>query len=257
MFPPMQFRDLFSGHAGDYARFRPSYPAALFDWAAGLVNEHSLAWDCATGNGQAAVPLAVRFDRVIATDASEQQISEAKAAPRVEYRLASAYDSGLETGSASLVTVAQALHWFDLDLFYKEVRRVLIPNGAIAVWGYGDPVLETPELDRILHDYNRGTIENYWQPERDILLAGYRTIQFPFREVAVPEFMMECEWTLPELAGYLRTWSATVRYASVIGRDPVAVVERALAAEWGDSKRRAVRWPLVVRAGRKTSPPKG
>jgi SAM-dependent methyltransferase len=185
---------------------------------------------------------------VIATDASEKQIEMAEQHPSIEYRVSTAYESGLSDSSVDAVTVAQAIHWFDHDLFYAEARRVLRPRGVVVVWGYGDPVIDDPRLDRIVHDYNRGTIETYWRPERNLILDGLRTISFPFREIASPSLTMEREWTLGELAGYMRTWSATAAYAEKHGGDPVAPVEDALAQHWGAGKH-AVKWPLYLRAG--------
>jgi SAM-dependent methyltransferase len=244
----MQFKDHFSARALLYSQFRPTYPAELFAWIGTLTRARRCAWDCATGNGQAAVGLASLFDQVIATDASEKQIAMAEPHPKIEYRVASAYESGLGDSSVDAVTVAQAIHWLDHELFYDEVRRVLRPDGVVIVWGYGDPVIDNLRLDRIVYDYNRGTIEKYWRPERNLILAGLRTIPFPFREVASPSFTMERSWTLSELAGYMRTWSATAAYAEKHGGDPVAAVEDELARHWGDGAH-TVRWPLHVRAG--------
>jgi SAM-dependent methyltransferase len=243
------FRDLFSPRAGLYARYRPKYPPELFDWIASITPAHHLAWDNATGNGQAATALANRFDRVIATDASSTQIEQAEPHERVTYRVASAYESGLPDASVDLVTVAQALHWFDLERFYAEVRRVVKPGGAIVIWGYGDPIIDDDEINRIVHAYNRGTVERYWQPERDILLNGYRDVAFPFAEIAAPSIDMKVEWTLEEFAGLLRTWSATAAYASEIGRDPIIEVEGDLARHWKAEERHFVSWPLFIRAG--------
>jgi SAM-dependent methyltransferase len=244
----MKFHDHFSDRAGLYAQFRPTYPNALFDWIAALVQRHDAVWDCATGSGQAAAGLARCFERVIATDASERQIANASPHPSIEYRVATAYESGLADESVDMVTVAQAIHWFDRDQFYPEAKRVMRPDAAIAIFGYGDPVIDDPALHAIVHEYNRGTIENYWRPERSIVLDGLSTIAFPFREIPAPLFTLEQTWTLAELAGYLRTWSATAAYAAVLGRDPVAEVEERLAAFWGASPH-LVRWPLFVRAG--------
>lgn len=164
--------------------------------------------------------------------------------------MARAESSGLPTGSVDLVTAAQALHWFDHRAFFAEARRVLADGGAIAVWGYGDPILDSEPLQRTLHDFNRGTLESYWFPERQLLLDGYRTIPFPFDEVPLPTIEMEMRWTLAELAGYLRTWSSTARYVAERGFDPVPEVERALSRDWGDpAKHRVIRWPLHLRAG--------
>ncbi|MEO8576976.1 MAG: class I SAM-dependent methyltransferase [Gemmatimonadales bacterium] len=244
------FKDLFSGHAALYSQYRPQYPAQLFEWVSGLVQRHSLVWDCATGNGQAATGLAAHFDNVVATDASDKQIAAAAQHPGVDYRVATAHESGLADHSADLVTVAQAIHWFELDAFYAEVKRVLHTGGVLAIWGYGDPVIDSVRLDRIVHDYNRGTIEDYWMPERQIILDGYTTIPFPFREVEPPSMTLQCRWTLAELAGYMRTWSATANYAAKHGGDPVAPVEAALAEHWGPVEcRRLIQWPLHIRAG--------
>jgi SAM-dependent methyltransferase len=244
----MQFQDHFSGRAALYSQFRPTYPRELFDWIATVSTRHEIVWDCATGSGQAAVGLSRIFDCVIATDASEKQIAMAEPHPSIEYRVATANASGLADGSVDAVTVAQAIHWLDHELFYSEARRVLRPGGLIVVWGYADPVIDDPRLDRIVHEYNRGTIESYWKPERDLILAGLRTIPFPFREIASPFFTMERAWTLRELAGYMRTWSATAAYAEALGADPVASVETELAEHWGDGTH-LVRWPLYIRAG--------
>ena len=249
----MSFQDHFSRAAGAYAAFRPTYPAALFDALAGLVPAHRTAWDCATGSGQAACALAARFERVVATDASAEQIAAARAHPGVEYRLAEAGDSGLEAGSIDLVTVAQALHWFDLGRFYAEARRVLVPGGVLAVWTYADPRLDEPALDAAIRRFTRGTVGAFWPPERRLVDDGYRSLAFPFEEIALPGFVLERAWTLPELAGYLRTWSASQRYLDRHGADPVLLFEAEARAAWGDpALRRTARWPLAVRAGRAT-----
>ena len=245
----MEFKDHFSGRAELYSQFRPGYPDVLFDWLSRLVDRHHVAWDCATGSGQAAVGLARYFERVIATDASEKQISMAAPHPSIDYRIATASDSGLEDVSVDIVTVAQAIHWFDHASFYAEARRVMRRDAAIVVWGYGDPVIDNAEIAGIVHAYNRGTIESYWKPERDLILAGLRTIPFPFREVTAPPFVMEQHWTLAELAGYMRTWSATAAYAAEHGGDPVAAVENSLSRSWGAGQTQVIRWPLHIRAG--------
>ena len=248
----MKFKDLFSERAALYAAYRPPYPDALFDFVAGLAIEHHLALDCGTGNGQAAIGLAKRFERVVATDPSAAQIRNATEHPRIEYRVAAADASGLPERSADLVTAAQALHWFDAEKFFLEAKRVLVDDGAIAVWGYGDPILDSPPLQQNLHAFNRGMLESYWTPERDLLLNGYRDIAFPFEEIRAPQLELQMRWNLPELAGYLRTWSATARYVEKCGTDPVVEVEKSLSAHWGDSERtRLIRWPLYIRAGRR------
>jgi ubiquinone/menaquinone biosynthesis C-methylase UbiE len=209
-----------------------------------------VALDCATGNGQAARGLAAWFDRVIATDASAEQISMAQPHEKIEYRVAPAESSGLPAHSIDLVTVAQGLHWLDPAAFFHETKRVLAPGGAIAIWGYGDPVLDTPDLDAILHHFNRVTIEDYWLPERQLLLDGYRTIEFPFREINTPQFTLSRDLTLAELMGYVRSWSATSRFVAENGTAEVEKVEAELARCWGEpDRRRRVEAPLHIRAG--------
>lgn len=243
--------DYFSERSALYAAARPGYPADLFDAVAALPARRRLALDCGTGSGQAALGLARRFDQVIATDGSAEQLRHATPAANVEYRCAPAESSGLPDRSVDLVTVAQALHWFDIATFFNEARRVLAPGGAIAVWGYGDPWLEDPALQSILHDFNRVTLEPYWRPERHLLLDGYRTTEFPFEEISMQQLTLEQRWTLRQLSALLGTWSATTRYTAHHQLDPVPTVEAALAREWGNPDHpRVIRWPLHVRAGR-------
>jgi SAM-dependent methyltransferase len=242
--------DHFSGVAGAYARFRPTYPAALFSWLAALAPSCSFAWDCATGNGQAAVGLADHFAEVVATDHSAAQIAQARVHPRVEYRVAPAEASGLPSGSADLVTVAQALHWLDLDRFYAEARRVAAPGAVVAAWCYN--LLEVdPRVNAVIGRFYGQVVGPFWPPERRLLEAGYRTLAFPFAAVEPPAFAMASAWTLADLLGYLSTWSATQRYAAARRADPVDLVRADLAAAWGDADaRRTVRWPLHLRVGR-------
>jgi len=247
----MEFKDHFSKRAALYATYRPHYPAALFEYLAGLTAAHDLALDCGTGNGQAAVELARYFTSVIATDPSSPQIAKATAHPSVEYRVARADRSELPSRSADLVTAAQALHWFDISAFFAEAKRVLKSDGAIAVWGYGDPTLDSSRLQAQLHDFNRVKLEPYWFAERQLLLDGYRTVEFPFVEIETPIFELRAAWTLQELVGYLRTWSSTARYLEQHGIDPVSELEPALAEDWGDVERaRLIRWPLYLRVGK-------
>ncbi|MGH8259489.1 MAG: class I SAM-dependent methyltransferase [Steroidobacteraceae bacterium] len=245
-----EFKDHFSGVAAQYAAFRPRYPAELFDFLGDRCESRRLAWDCACGTGQASVDLAERFDRVVATDASARQIEAAFPHERVEYRVASAEHSGLADGSIDLVTVAQALHWFDLPRFYAEVRRVLAPRGVIAVWTYGGLTVADAAIDELLRHFASGTVGPYWPPERRLVDAGYRTLPFPFAEIDAPQFLMQCAWPLPHLVGYLRSWSATQRFIAQLGIDPTADLAQRLSPLWGDSSRaRAITWPLQLRLG--------
>ena len=245
------FHDHFSTFASRYADFRPHYPAELFDYLATLVPADSTVWDCAAGNGQATLDLAARFAHVVGTDASKEQIQSASARPNIEYRVALAEQSGLPDGSVALVTVAQALHWFDLKKFYAEVQRVLKPGGVLAVWAYGINQVEGDAVNALVQDFYSNVVGPYWPPERKLVEEGYRTIPFPFAEIKTPPFQMTADWTLDQVLGYFSTWSATNRFVKATGRNPIQPLAAALEPVWGDANtKRRIAWPLSLRAGR-------
>jgi len=247
----MTFKDHFSATAASYARYRPQYPPALFDFVVGLCDQRRVVWDCATGNGQAALAFAQHFDHVIATDASATQIANAVPHPNITYRVATADESEIADASVDLITVAQALHWFDLHRFFLEVRRVAMPGAAIAVWSYDDPILDDPSLDAVLQQFNGQTLGTYWPAERHQVGAGYTRLPFPFDEVPAPSLMLEHQWTLDAFLGYLRTWSAVAAYRAKHGVDPVVAFAKDLGEQWTDPQTtHTVRWPLTIRAGR-------
>jgi SAM-dependent methyltransferase len=246
------YADHFSRLAPAYASGRPSYPDELFSYLTGLLDRHELAWDCAAGSGQATIPLARTFQRVLATDASAAMLDQAPRHPRIEYRVATAEKSGLSPGTADLVVVAQALHWLDLDCFYPEVARVLVPGGVLAVWTYGTQYLDDPGIDRLLQRFYTEVVGPYWPGERRHVESGYRTLPFPFPELEPQSFAMEARWSLPQLLGYLRTWSATQRFRDRHGRDPVDPLSRDIEPFWGaPTSARRIRWPLSLRVGRR------
>ena len=244
------FYDHFAPVAQNYADFRPTYPDALFAWLAAIAPRRELAWDCAAGTGQASVGLAGLFAHVVATDASAAQIAAATPHPRIDYRIAPAEASGLPDDSVDLITVAQALHWFDLAAFYIEARRVLRPDGVLAVWTYGVLTVEGACVDELVQEFYHDTVGPYWPAERRHVEDGYRSLPFPFMEMTAPPFAMETAWTLPQLLGYFRSWSATARFAAINGSDPVEPLAGQLAPAWGTpERRRTVRWPLALRVG--------
>jgi SAM-dependent methyltransferase len=244
----MAFSDHFSQQASDYAKYRPGYPPELFAWLKTLPAGQGLVWDVGTGNGQAAVELAQLFGSVVATDPSAQQIASAKPHPRVIYRVAPAEESDLKDASVDLVTIAQALHWFDLNRFYSQVQRVLTQGGAIVAWTYALNEVDR-DIDSIVHRFYTDVVGPYWPPERAHVESGYRTLPFPFREIEPPLIAMRTEWSANDYLGYMRTWSATQRYTQANGVDPVGRVADPLTRAWGESIRE-VRWPLRIRAGR-------
>lgn len=193
--------------------------------------------------------LAEVFERVIATDGSEKQIGNAEAHARVEYRVAPAENSGIESHTVDLITVAQALHWFDLERFYAEARRVLKPEGVLAVWAYKLAQVE-PAIDRVVNRYYTEVVGAYWPAER-VLVEKFEDLAFPFLEIVAPPFEMAAEWNAEQLVGYLRTWSATQRFMAANQRDPLKDIEEDLRSAWGDADQlRRVVWPLTVRVAR-------
>ena len=247
----MTYKDHFSKQSTFYARFRPDYPDELFQYLASLTPENELAWDCGTGSGQAAVGLSSYFDKVIATDASSQQIANAKKAPNIEYRSARAEASGLVANSVDLITVAQALHWFDLDGFFREADRVLKPGGILAVWTYA-LMKVSPEVDAVIGKFHSEIIGQYWPLERVMVEERYEGIRLPFEPLPPPEFKMSTQWDLEHFYGYLKSWSATQRYLVAEHSDPLDQIRNDLDKSWGNpSLKRKVSWPLTVKIGRK------
>lgn len=245
-----RFKDHFSQVAAGYAAHRPSYPVALVDFLAGLAPARRLAWDAGCGSGQLAVLLGEKFDRVIATDASAEQIARAVVHPRVAYACAPAEASGLADGVADLATAAQAAHWFDLPAYYTEVRRVVRPGGVVALISYG-VVAAGHDADAVIQPFYRDVLARHWPPERHHVDEAYRTLAFPFREVVAPAFEIRLDWRLEDLVGYVGTWSAVWALERAEGPAPFAAFRRALADAWGSPTAvRTVRWPLALRVGR-------
>ncbi len=247
----MPFTDHFSGVAADYAAFRPKYPAALIERLAALAPRRAAAWDVATGSGQAAILLAERFDRVIATDASAQQIASAVRHERIEYRVAAAEESGLPTASIDLIAVAQALHWFDVERFHAEARRVAAKGAVIAEWCYGIVRAADAEVDRVVRRFYSERIGRWWPAERSHVETGYRDLPFPFEPIDVGEWSIVAPLDRARLVGYARTWSAVKECRAHEGVDPIPEFDADLARAWpAGSDAVEIRWPITIRVGR-------
>ncbi|MCM3877189.1 MAG: class I SAM-dependent methyltransferase [Thermoanaerobaculia bacterium] len=249
MSSPFRFKDHFSGHSGDYARYRPTYPPSLFSAVSSLTTRRERCWDAGTGNGQAAVGLAAHFTEVVATDASADQIAHATPHPRVTYRVAPAESSGLSDGWADLVTAGQAVHWFDHERFFDEVSRVLAPGGAVAVWAYDLFEVEGHAGTVVRRFHAR--VEPYWPPERALVARHYADLVFPFEEIPIQPVPMTASWDLERTLGYLSTWSAVKAFQRANHENPLAALAPELAAVWGDpAAEKSISWPLILRAGR-------
>ncbi|MCD9017283.1 class I SAM-dependent methyltransferase [Parachryseolinea silvisoli] len=244
----MEHKDYFSGHAKVYAAFRPAYPVALYDFIFRHLPQRRRAWDCATGNGQVARHLAQHFQHVDATDISQQQLDNAYRADNITYSVAPAEKSGFADGRFDLITVAQALHWFDTHAFYQEVRRTGAPGGLLAVWGYASLRIE-PFVDEIITDFYSRIVGPYWDDARRLVEERYLTIPFPFPEIPSPGFHIDVVWTLDHLAGYLESWSATQKYTRATGINPVPELCGRLRAYWSENDTKTVRFPIFLRLG--------
>jgi len=261
-------KDLFSAQSKEYATSRPTYPRALFEFIVGLVEEKNLAWDCATGNGQAAVMLADYFKQVVASDISAKQLENAQQKSNITYRIFHAENTPLENNSVDLITIAQALHWFDFDRFYSEARRVLRKRkdgqtgvgghggegGIIAAWAYGLHTV-SPDVDKVTRQLYEDILgDKYWPAERKYVEDRYKTIPFPFEQITAPEFQIQLSWDLSDLVTYFRSWSSTQKFIEKNRYDPVSEIRESLENAWGGknktNERRKITWPLYLKIGK-------
>lgn len=242
-------KDLFSGHAVDYALYRPTYPKALYDWIFERVEDFEQAWDCGTGNGQVATILAERFNQVEATDISEAQMQQAPSLPNVHYHVCPAETTPFLEGSFDLITVGQALHWFDFERFNAEVKRVGKPNSLIAVWTY-ELVRVSPEIDVVINDFYQNTVGEYWDKERRHVENQYADIRFPYRNIEKKVFLQTYKWTLSQLCNYLHTWSSVRKFERIHEINPVVDLQQKLADFWGEEKTKTVTFPVFTQLGK-------
>lgn len=243
-----KMKDNFSHNSSNYSRYRPHYPEVLFDFLKAQVNSFELAWDCATGNGQVAVPLSRIFSTVYATDFSAAQIENASAKPNIYYTVQPAEKTNFAPGIFDLITVGQAVHWFDFDKFYAEVNRTLKPGGRIAIMGYG--LLQTnQEAQKVIDNFYHNIIGSYWDPERKYIDENYSGIPFPFKEIPTPAFHYRITWSINHLTAYLKTWSAVKHFIEERGYDPVDEISGVLEQVFGSQGE--ITFPILLRVGKK------
>lgn len=244
----------FSLNSKQYAKHRPQYPDELFLYLSEICEHRDRVWDCATGNGQAAISCAKFFSQVEATDISVEQIQNCIAHPKINYSVSPAEHTPFETQSFDLVTVALAIHWFDQEKFFQEVERVLKPKGILAVWGYGRLEIE-PEIDEIITKNLLEPIDRFWASGNRQVRNGYRDLVLPFDAISIPKkFSMKVEWNLKQLLEYYRTWSAVKRYLAELGNDPVEKLEIKLKTIWNEpDKTKLGQMPLFLKASRKSA----
>lgn len=245
-------KDNFSTQANQYAKFRPTYPKAVYDFIYANLNGTQLAWDCATGNGQIATELAKVFDQVVATDISAKQLENAIQKDNIDYKVESAESTSIENQSLDLITVGQAIHWFKFDDFFAEVKRVLKPNGLFVAIGYGLMKIDE-RIDPLVFHLYEGILGSYWDEERRHIEKNYKTIPFPLTEIDAPNLAIETEWSFAQLTGYLETWSSLQHYIKAHHENPLLQVQDELKEAWGNKATKTVRFPLIIKAGRPNS----
>lgn len=244
-------KDNFSIQSDNYAKYRPAYPLEFFDYLNAIVPTKQNAWDCGTGNGQVAYELAKTFDRVFATDISQSQIDNALQADNIKYSVQPAEKTAFEDGQFDLIVIAQAIHWFDFDKFYREVRRTAKENALIGVIGYGRIAI-SEQIDPIITDFYEHVIGAYWDKERKYIDENYATIPFPFKEIETPDFVNHLQWTLEHLVGYLSTWSAVKHFIKQHGYSPIGKLQSQIEPHWGKEEIREAAFPLLLRIGQVT-----
>ena len=242
-------KDNFSTRADKYAQFRPTYPEGLFDHLFYLSPGKEVAWDCGTGNGQIAQRLASVFHDVQATDISQQQLDNAIHLPNIHYSLQPAEKTDFPDHCFDLITVAQAIHWFDFDAFYAEVHRTLKPDGILAVIGYNLPQFNSA-VDAVMADFYSKVVGPYWDKERRYIDDNYRTIPFPYVDLPAPAFTIDVQWSFDHLIGYIETWSAVKHYQKEKGENPVRLVEARLKTAWGEGGSLSGHFPILLRLAR-------
>ena len=238
----------FGVQSNRYAQARPTYPKALPAYLSSLTPEHRRVWDCATGNGQFAVVCADFFAEVVATDISAAQVRHAIPHPNVKYSVGTAEEPPFKSTAFDMIVVAQAVHWFNLERFYGECRRLLKPGGVLAVFGYAFPSI-TPKIDALIDKQLLQPIDPFWAVGNRLIMDAYRSLPFPLAEIRdIPPFAVEVVWNLEQFVAYLRTWSAVKRYITEIGTDPVGAMADALRAAWGSpDESRTVKMPLAMK----------
>lgn len=245
-------KDLFSERANLYAQYRPTYPEALFEYILSFVQERKVAWDCATGNGQAAVRLANYFERVEATDISEAQLQNAVPKENIHYQISTAETTPFTDNTFDLITVATAYHWLNWDVFFKEATRVGKQGCVVAAWATYTMRMPDDALQQLYFQFYREIVGSYWDPERRYVDEQYQTVSFNFQQLPIQNFEIELEWTKQQFKGYLETWSATQKYTKANGVSPLSIIEERLNTLWGDEEKMKLAIPLCLRLGRVT-----
>lgn len=240
----------YSPYAKQYAKSRPGYPEELFKYLASLIDNHNVAWDCATGSGQAALSLVKYFDKVIATDVSREQIKNAVQHSRIEFRVCPSENSGISDNSVNLITAASAVHWFNLPEFYREAKRVMAAEGVIAVWTYHVGYIEPPFNDLFLRFY-RDILSPYFSEGARLVDNRYADIVLPGKQIESKNLFVSVKWKLSDMFNFIESWSGTQEYRKRNGENPVSLIETDLRKLWGNPQQiHTLRWPIFIKIAR-------
>jgi ubiquinone/menaquinone biosynthesis C-methylase UbiE len=243
-------KDRFSDQANAYALYRPVYPKALFDYIVSFVKEKDVAWDCATGNGQSAIPLSNYFKRVIASDISQKQLDQAPVRDNIEYVKCSAEETPFSENVFDLITISQAYHWMNWSKFHTEANRVGKNECVVAVWMYDLISSEEEKINLLIRHFYKNITGPYWDEERKHVDNNYSSVQFDFAPLPVKDFFIETEFTLEQLLGYFSTWSATQNFIKANGYSPVDEIKSESIALWNDEQAKHFYFPLVLKLGK-------
>lgn len=245
-------KELFSAHSNVYAKYRPSYPPELFNYILGFVKEKACAWDCATGNGQAAKAIADHFQHVDATDISEAQLQNAVQKSNIRYQVSSAEHTPFASNSFDLITIATAYHWLNWSQFYDEATRVGKPECVVAAWAYHLLFCDDEAINQIIQHFYYDTVKPYWDYERKYVDESYKTVAFDFSPLPSKDFDLALSWSKESFLGYLSTWSAVQNYARQNGTSPMKLIEEELRNIWKEAEEKDFHFPLFLRIGRIT-----
>ncbi len=243
-------KDLFSRQSELYAKYRPTYPIELYEYILSFVREKNIAWDCATGNGQAAIVLADYFKKVIATDISPSQIEKAIKKENIAYSVCPAESTPFEDNTFDLVTVAQAYHWIKWKEFKKEVTRICKPNAVIAVWTYYNRTIDDEKIEEAVSDFYENVTKPFWDYERKHVDEKYSTVEFEYELLPAKEFETVLHWKREDMLGYISSWSAVQKYITVNGYSPISIIEEKLKQLWPEAELKKVVFPIYLKLGR-------
>jgi len=240
----------YSSFAMQYAQSRPGYPEGLFKYLASLVEKRGIAWDCATGSGQAALSLANFFDKVVATDISHAQVKNAFRHPGIHYLVCLSERTCIGNNSVDLITAASAVHWFNLPAFYKEAERIMKPGGILAVWTYHVGYVEPP-LDKLFLRFYTNIISPFFAEGARLVDNRYEDINLPGTQIESEEFFVSADWNVYNLLNFIQSWSGTQQYIKEVGQNPVDLLYEELIKLWGDPKNiHTIHWPLFIKISR-------